>query len=471
MNLTELFPRMTYLNLPNREDRRNDVEFRFLEQGLAVRRQPAVRASRIKDPRGYVNSRRYACGLSKCLAIRAARNAGAPAFLMFEDDVVLHPQLHEKLAQIELPEDWGMLYLGCMHRQRPIPVAPGLVRVTDAVDTHAVGFRASTYQAALTAMKGSGRGAGHRIASDAELAALHSKLPVYACFPNLAWQGVGFSSIRGVVVQNYREDGSQMTFSEAVAGLEREINQPGEGIESARTGFCEETGPLVTCVVVAWRPQNLAPILRAFRQQSIPCRTLVLLPNRLADGSLPPAGAIDDADHTMRLDCNYGSYNRLLSAFAIETPFTYFHDDDMLPGGRLLEHYVQAAGEAGDFGVLGQFGRNFCSGNYSTHCLPRTSQLEEVDCVMRSYFMHTSHLPLVLEARLSMGWNRLADRPEDDLLMAWAAKKNGKRNYITPTDSNPETLAEKEGLSELGAMHHRPEHISRRAAIVRELWG
>ena len=364
-----------------------------------------------------------------------------------------------------------MLYLGCMHRQRPIPVSPGLVRVTDAVDTHAVGFRASTYQAALTAMRGRGRGTGPRIASDAELAALHATLPVYACYPNLAWQAVGFSSIRGVVVQNYREDGSQMTFNEAVAGLEQEMNPPGEIIESASTGLCDPTAPLVTCVVVAWRPQNLAPILRAFRQQSIPCRTLVLLPNRLADGSAPPAGAIEDADHVMRLDCNYGSYNRLLSAFAIETPFTYFHDDDMLPGGRLLEHYVQAAAAAGDFGVIGQFGRMFYGGEYSTHCVPRATQLEEVDCVMRSYFMRTCHLPLVLEARLSLGWNQLADRPEDDLLMAWAAKKNGKRNYVTPSDANAETLAEKEGLSEMGAMCHRPNHKSRRAAIVRELWG
>lgn len=34
------------------------------------------------------------------------------------------------------------------------------------------------------------------------------------------------------------------------------------------------------------------------------------------------------ADRVIRLDCNYGSYNRLIVGFAIETEFTYIHDDD-----------------------------------------------------------------------------------------------------------------------------------------------
>lgn len=46
------------------------------------------------------------------------------------------------------------------------------------------------------------------------------------------------------------------------------------------------------------------------------------------------------ADRVIRLDCNYGSYNQLIVGFAIETEFTYIHDDDMVPGSKLLEHYL-----------------------------------------------------------------------------------------------------------------------------------
>lgn len=188
MKLKDVFPRMAYLNLAYRDDRRGEVECRFFEQGLRVRRQPLVKDSRVRNARGYAAPCLYASGLGRRMAIRAARDAGAPALLLFDDDVVLHPQLHEKLADIELPEDWGIFYLGCQHAEPPVPVAPGLVRVKRAVDYLAVGFRQGVYAAALRAMRGNAKG---RSAAAVEWALLQASTPAYACYPNLAWQSGG----------------------------------------------------------------------------------------------------------------------------------------------------------------------------------------------------------------------------------------------------------------------------------------
>lgn len=42
-----------------------------------------------------------------------------------------------------------------------------------------------------------------------ELTAFHSKLPTYAAWPNLVWQTVSASGIKGVTYRSYREDGRQ----------------------------------------------------------------------------------------------------------------------------------------------------------------------------------------------------------------------------------------------------------------------
>jgi len=131
MNFEKTFPERFWINLGRRADRRGEFEWMLGQTGMTAERFPAVDArfvgrmalgSRKEElvgvsplVRGYESAGRYALALSKRLAVGRARQRGAEAVLLLEDDCVLHPNLLGLLEMMELPEDWGILYLGCAH--------------------------------------------------------------------------------------------------------------------------------------------------------------------------------------------------------------------------------------------------------------------------------------------------------------------------------------------------------------------
>lgn len=191
MDFETTFPLQFYINLNRRDDRRRTVLNGFLDHGLErVERFPAIDSRRILNARGRWSSGRYALALTQKLCLREARRRRAPAVMLFEDDVVLHPEFQERFAALELPEDWGIFYLGVQHTEEPEWVAPGLVKVGFGLDTHAVAVRAEYYERVMQVLSPQGKAGRESIKpSDWLLAALHQEIPTYAAFPNLAWQG------------------------------------------------------------------------------------------------------------------------------------------------------------------------------------------------------------------------------------------------------------------------------------------
>ena len=118
------------------------------------------------------------------------------------------------------PDDWQIFYFGCQHLETPRPVSHGLVRVTRALDTHAVAFRASAYREVRKIMRGHrrGRGAAEQF-NDVLLSTLHKKLPTYAAFPNLIWQALGRPTSPGHTYSNYTPDGHQQPFQHVLSSL------------------------------------------------------------------------------------------------------------------------------------------------------------------------------------------------------------------------------------------------------------
>ena len=224
MKLKEVFPYQICVNLPEREDRRREAWSQFTAAGMEVVRQPGISKAWVKDSWGFMNPSRYACSLAKRLAIRRAKLAGAPAVILFEDDVVLASDLHERLAEIDLPEDWGIFFLGCKHLEKPAPVSPGLVRVARAADHHAMAIRAEYFNVAIRGLAGLGKGSPPMIRySDVKMSEIQSQVPTYAAYPNLAWQKVSYSNNAGSIQGHYDSKGRQRTVRHAVAGLEREM--------------------------------------------------------------------------------------------------------------------------------------------------------------------------------------------------------------------------------------------------------
>jgi GR25 family glycosyltransferase involved in LPS biosynthesis len=226
MILDEIAPFKICVNLPHRHDRRVEAWQQFDQLGISVLRFPAIPSHRIKSTWGYRSPSRYACSLSKRLAIRSGKLAGASAVLLMEDDVVLAEDLHERLECIELPEDWGIFFLGCKHLEPPIVYAPGLVRVTRAADHHAMIVRREFIGKLLVGLAGISKNASPEIPySDVKMSDIQHEIPTYACYPNLAWQKLSHSNNAERKQTHYNAQGIQLTDKNALVVLDEEIRR------------------------------------------------------------------------------------------------------------------------------------------------------------------------------------------------------------------------------------------------------
>lgn len=224
VKFSDLSIHIVYVNLAPREDRRAETQYQLYLHDLKAERQPGVPASRVRDTWGFQNKSRYACSLAKRLAVRRGGQSGAEAVLLLEDDIVIHPDFRQRLADLELPDDWQILFLGCRHLQRPHPAGPGLVRCTQATDNHAVLFRRSSIRQVLRGLRGIRRGAPPTIPfSDVKLSELQQEIPSYAAYPNLIWQRENWSDGSARKLGHYALDGRQLIFPEMMAALDREI--------------------------------------------------------------------------------------------------------------------------------------------------------------------------------------------------------------------------------------------------------
>jgi hypothetical protein len=224
MDIEKTFPVRYWINLGRREDRRVETEIALEGAGISATRFPAVDGRFVRKTRGYESAGRYALALTQRMVLRRAASEGADAVLLLEDDVVFHPDLRARLEGMELPEDWGIFYLGCAHRRRPQPVTEGLVRARYALDTHAFAVRAPYYRQVIAALDARRWGRrGHPGASDWYLADLHERVPTYACYPNLAWQAVAKSDLAGGSYSNYTPSGEQVSAAGETVGLQAEL--------------------------------------------------------------------------------------------------------------------------------------------------------------------------------------------------------------------------------------------------------
>lgn len=269
MNFETAFPLRFWINLGRRQDRRVETEARLEELGIVaerfaavdarfVRKKPETRikgrkvmklgagrtgggldqdapatlapVAAAKEIRGYESAGRYALALTQRLAIREAGRRKAPAVLLFEDDVVFHPNFTTLIETVDLPDDWGIFYLGCTHNEPPVWAGRRVVRANRAVDTHAIAFSAPYYKRVLEILDRHGKpNMGIAKASDQFIAALHKEVPTYACYPNLAWQDVSSSDLLGQEYSNYHADGMQRNWTDVVTHLLPEL--VGERIE------------------------------------------------------------------------------------------------------------------------------------------------------------------------------------------------------------------------------------------------
>jgi hypothetical protein len=219
----------------------------------------------------------------------------------------------------------------------------------------------------------------------------------------------------------------------------------------------------VEVVLINWkRPQNVSQIIEAFRKQTVACTITVCDCHPSPEFELT-AATLSQVDRIHRFVENYGPYSRYMPWASYDHEFTYFSDDDMLPGRRCLEHFLGHADRP--FGVLGQDGRRLRrDGIYRPDKVRRTRGFEEVDLVVRAYFVRTAHLSALptMEKRLELG-----DRStiEDDILLAVALQREGC--FLTPADRDPETSIARHLLPAPHALSKRLDHFDRRTELFK----
>jgi len=220
MDIDQVFPLKFCFNLDRQEERRRLAAEQFRIHHLNVLRLPAIDGAELRKQHPFSSTADRACAAGIRIALRLATRRGASAVLLFEDDVVLHDDFRDRVDELDLPEDWGLFYFGCQHVTRPVAVSPGVVRITTAFDTHAVGLRIPVFariHSLLSAQKADST--SPLPPCDVRIAELHSIIPTYAAFPNLAWQRDCSSHRTGMRYSNYSQRGEQLLWPEAVCEL------------------------------------------------------------------------------------------------------------------------------------------------------------------------------------------------------------------------------------------------------------
>jgi GT2 family glycosyltransferase len=226
----------------------------------------------------------------------------------------------------------------------------------------------------------------------------------------------------------------------------------------------------VEAVIINWkRPQNVKQIVQALKQQTVPVTITV------CDCHPEPSFSLDEetihlVDRVYRWTHNLGAYSRYTPLASFDHPYTFFIDDDLLPGKKCVEAYLQAATEMPEFGVFGQLGRIMdASGIFRGQDIPLTESFIETDFIVRAYFVKTRHLYNIVRFRWEIGYFE-EPLPEDDLLLCAALKYyDNLPCYLIPYHGDQETLVRYRDLNSEHALSSRINHYYKRTQFVKRL--
>ncbi len=406
--LETTFPMRCFINLGRREDRRFETEYQFALQGLAVERFAAVDGRWARNTRGHGSPNQYGCRLSHTLAIRQAWLRKAPTVLIFEDDVILHDDFRRLGEALQPPEDWGVLFFGCTHVQAPEVVAPGWVRIKHVWGLHAYAVRRAWYKRVLKALRAEGV-AGEEQGADVVLSRLSGEIPMYAVYPNIAWQDEGYSDLRGNRRRPFRLDGHQNRLLHVLRpvnsamrkAIEKEYGRQTEGFDFLTPEEVHGTGKRSA----RWKMEDVFPVRRYLNldhradrrvgaERQFACQALDVerfaalrgAENGAANGLTPGQAG-----------CALSHCEILESAVLADAEAVLIFEDDVVLHPRMRE-WCEASSLPGDWGIL-YFGCQHVSapervaapglvrvgGAYSTHAyVVRKPHIGEVASAIRS---------------------------------------------------------------------------------------
>jgi GR25 family glycosyltransferase involved in LPS biosynthesis len=204
--MLNLFKDIYCINLISREDRWHQVQKSFSRIGIKdlVNRFPAVNPRKYDfDPKFDTKVGPYhvvpnaGCLGSHRAIIKKAKEDGLKQVLVFEDDVSF---LHDDTALVNLPESWGLFYLGATIEEKMWMVSNFLFKTDCAKATHAVAYHHTVYDDILSKVPEDISDlveftAGCVAVDNFLIQEIQSKHTTYICNPLFAVQGRSFSDI------------------------------------------------------------------------------------------------------------------------------------------------------------------------------------------------------------------------------------------------------------------------------------
>ncbi|WP_281557565.1 glycosyltransferase family 25 protein [Thalassomonas sp. RHCl1] len=189
--INDTFPLIVCLNLKRRSDRRQRMQARFAANQITnVVYFDAIDGIRTSVPDSWPSTPgAYACLQSHVAIVEHARHLGVSSVLIFEDDVEFAENFQNRFFAVleRLPANWQMFFLGAIELEDPVPVSPGITRITKAYSTFAYAIHQSLFEPFIQLNKGSQQ------LLDINNFMLQQNHPCYCAHPYLAWVDSGYS--------------------------------------------------------------------------------------------------------------------------------------------------------------------------------------------------------------------------------------------------------------------------------------
>jgi hypothetical protein len=177
-----------YVNAGPAELARRVILTRCLEAGVeSIRRMPLVGTKRVRRWNGCSSQDEYANQLAVRVAIRQGKQLGAGAVMLLWDTTQVASELYAKIGALELPEEWGVLFLGYGFAGMPQAVEQGVLPADEGEPIPAMIVNEAYYNKVLQTLRPRSAVDDSWETLNDRLRTLEKNVPCYGCCPALAW--------------------------------------------------------------------------------------------------------------------------------------------------------------------------------------------------------------------------------------------------------------------------------------------